>query len=291
MSRRPAEADQRDSKRSKSDAPAGFDIADIRAKLAAKKASVEAQLAARTPVPPAAKATPPAPKPDDHAAALPPSSSVGRSAGPAALPPPPKMDQSVQEKLAAAKARIEAMNARLANPYISGSGTNPKAPPPPKPVAGSVSSIALHPLLMGDTAGSLAEKAANEKKKERDRYKTMAPKFSTVRANQSVVQAAQPVRVAPVPTVVNPYAAPVNPNAQGGGEDRVSARPSRKMQMAAPGRFVRQGDQLRNEQKMDALRQRIAEASKKAGLDSEFDTLERSLKVGLIIVSFIGSDS
>ena len=36
---------------------------------------------------------------------------------------------------------------------------------------------------------------------------------------------------------------------------------------------------MRNEAKLEALKQRIAATSKKAGLDSEFDTLERSLKV------------
>ena len=60
----------------------------------------------------------------------------------------------------------------------------------------------------------------------------------------------------------------------------MAQRRSKKLHFSAAGKYVKQGDALRNEQKMEALRQRIAEASKKAGLDSEFDTLERSLKVG-----------
>ena len=80
-------------------------------------------------------------------------------------------------------------------------------------------------------------------------------------------------------TVVNPYSAaqPVVP----AGEPAAAApaRPNRKFQFAKQGRYVEQGNALRAEQKLEELRQRIAAASKKAGLDSEFDTLERSLRV------------
>jgi U4/U6 small nuclear ribonucleoprotein PRP3 len=134
------------------------------------------------------------------------------------------------------------------------------------------------------TAESSQDK--NEKRRERDRYKTMAPKFSTVRANQAAVvptATAKPVVVTAV--VTNPYAptpaSSSTANGAGNGEEERIAAPrrSRKMNFAPAGKFVQQGDVLRNELKMEALRQRIAEASKKAGLDSEFDTLEKSLKV------------
>jgi U4/U6 small nuclear ribonucleoprotein PRP3 len=78
---------------------------------------------------------------------------------------------------------------------------------------------------------------------------------------------------------MNPYAATPPTGSPAPDEPSVRERKSRKMQFARPGKYVAQGDALRNEIKMEALRQRIAEASKKAGLDSEFDTLERSLKV------------
>jgi U4/U6 small nuclear ribonucleoprotein PRP3 len=131
---------------------------------------------------------------------------------------------------------------------------------------------------MGDAPQSQTEK--NEKRAMRDRYKTMAPKFTSVRANASIAAAAAPARpVAPAP-ILNPYTStPTSSNSPAPEEEKAAARPSRKMQFSRPGKYVAQGDALRNEQKMEALRQRIAEASKKAGLDSEFDTLERSLKV------------
>lgn len=257
-SRRPADdaaAGQPDPKRAKVDAPkpGGFDISSIRAQIAAKKAEAEAKLAAAAPAP-------------------------SRPAGPSSLPPPPKADPSIKERAAAAKARIEALNTRKSNPYLSGSGSMPKPNEERAPLPVLSSSIALHPLLMGDLAGQKEEK--NEKKAMRDRYKPMAPKFSTVKAN--VATQAKPVEVviAPQPSL-NPYAAkaPAGPSAEEGG---VARRTKRQLHFAAPGRFVKQGDALRNEQKMEALRLRIMEKSRKAGLDSEFDTMGRSLKVSTV---------
>ena len=210
---------------------------------------------------------------------------------------------SVQDRVAAVKARIDAMNAK--NAGIPGPSSSAPAPPLPS----LSSSIALHPLLMGDgapTAGSQAEK--NEKKALRDRYKTMAPKFSTVRANQAAAAAAaaqqkekeeEAAKRTIVPSL-NPYSSGgVLPGADGtsgsgdaGAEGvRLRDRKKRQLQFARPGRFVEQGDQLRNAQKMEAVKQRIAEVSKKAGLEGEFDTLEKSLKVRFIgIYSYIVLD-
>ena len=300
-SRRPADVaptDQPDPKRPRNDAPAAFDIAAIRAQIAAKKAQVENLHASES-----SRATPPASGPpqstippdiasiraqvaekkaqmegrtaSNTVSSKPntstPSALPSKPAGPAA-PPPATMDASIAERLAAAKARVEAMNSRMKNPYLSGSGSMPRAGAP-APAAVS-SSINLHPLLANGTAQQ-QQQERNEKKKERDRYKTMAPKFSTVKANQSLAPSAA-ARPAPAPEL-NPYAAKVATNSA--VPDDEGSRRSRKMHFSAPGKYVRQGDALRNEQKMDALRQRIADASRKAGLDSEFDTLERSLKV------------
>lgn len=298
-SRRPADtaaAGQPDSKRVKVDIPApkggsgAFDISSIRAQIAAKKAEAEAKLRNTS----NAASSPSAPS----------TATPARAAGPAALPPPPKMDSAVQDRIAAAKARIEALNSKMSNPYSSGSGSRPvsgssttnsatsssRAAPPVLS-----SSIALHPLLMGDGANSRSEEK-NEKRALRDRYKTMAPKFSSVRANVAVQQKApEPAVVTPQPTL-NPYsaqpasgpgggAAGAAPGGGEGGDGPAAGRRGKKQfQFAAPGRFVRQGDQLRAEAKMEALKQRIAEASRKAGLDSEFDTLEKSLKVSFMFV-------
>lgn len=178
--------------------------------------------------------------------------------------------------MAAARARIDALNKKRA------AGPEAPAAPPPAPKPKASSGVALHPLLMADSVEVAQEK--NEKRALRDRYKTMAPKFSTVRANAAAVEeaAAKAEKAAPAaPTAVsmsNPYAPTaatgIGPEEQGPGP----ARKSRKMNFSAPGKYVKQGDQLRNEIKLEELKQRIAAQSRKAGLDSEFDVLERSLK-------------
>lgn len=277
MSRRPAEDaanGSADPKKAKVEAskPA-FDIAAIRAQIAAKKAALEAAHANGKGSPASGSASP--------APSAPTSQPPSRPAGPAALPPTPTMDASVAERLAAAKARIEALNARSTNPYLSGSGAVPKPPTPaPVPAPTTNTSIALHPLLMAQQETQVKDEK-NEKKKERERYKPMAPKFSTVKANAAVAAAAPApiVPSAPAPSL-NPYAPSSSSTAQGPepGAARAAVRKPKKFQFSTPGRYVRQGDQLRNEEKMEALRQRIAEASRRAGLDSEFDTLGRSLK-------------
>lgn len=118
----------------------------------------------------------------------------------------------------------------------------------------------------------------NEKRALRDRYKPMAPKFSSVKANVGAAPSSSGGQAPVSSAVINPYASSstANPAAD---EPTAPARRSRKIHFAPQGKYIQEGDQLRNEAKMEALKQRIAAASKKAGLDSEFDTLERSLKV------------
>ena len=173
------------------------------------------------------------------------------------------------------------MNARAKNPYLSGAGSMPKADSPAPAAPIGTSSIALHPLLMGE-ATQQQQKEKNEKKKERDRYKTMAPKFSTVKANKSLAPP-EPVRPVVTAPVLNPYASTPVSHTPAQEDAPAPSRRSKKLQFSQPGKYVRQGDTKRNEQKMEALRLRIQDASRKAGLDSEFDTLERSLKVSFAL--------
>ena len=56
------------------------------------------------------------------------------------------------------------------------------------------------------------------------------------------------------------------------------------------------GNQMRQESQLEALKQRIAESARKAGLDSEFETLEKNIKVrifgtGLYIADMVRSAS
>jgi U4/U6 small nuclear ribonucleoprotein PRP3 len=181
------------------------------------------------------------------------------------------------DKIAAAKKRIEAMTARSSNPYLSGSGSMPKAEAA-KPTPGAMSSIALHPLLMGGQQGQEQQVEKNEKRAMRDRYKPMAPKFSSVKANVGAAPTSSGSQAPVSSAVINPYASSSTANSAA-DEPIAPARRSRKIHFAPQGKFIEQGDNLRNEAKMEELKQRIAESSKRTGLDSEFDSLGRSLKV------------
>lgn len=250
-----------------------LDLAAIRAQIAAKKAEVEARIAGSAPGSGAASgaASPARGSGSNSPAPVPPPASSAPSSKPA-----PKIDPDIQARMAAARARIDALNKKRAGPEA------PSAPPP-EPKKPASSGVALHPLLMADSVSVGQEK--NEKRALRDRYKTMAPKFSTVRANAAAVQEAAeraakaaPTPSAPLVSMSNPYAptagSGIGPEEQAPGP----ARRSRKMNFSAPGKYVKQGDQLRNDIKLEELKQRIAAQSRKAGLDSEFDVLERSLK-------------
>jgi U4/U6 small nuclear ribonucleoprotein PRP3 len=79
----------------------------------------------------------------------------------------------------------------------------------------------------------------------------------------------------------NPYAAAAaeasaNPTGfEGASRERVG----RTLRFNPKGKYVAQAAEIRREQQLEALKKRIAENAKKAGLDSEFDTLEKKLKV------------
>ena len=45
------------------------------------------------------------------------------------------------------------------------------------------------------------------------------------------------------------------------------------------GKYVQIGNQMRQEAQLEQLKQRIAESAKKAGLDTEFETLEKNIRV------------
>lgn len=253
-----------------------MDLEAIKAKVAAQKQALQARLAS-------AKSTSSSPKLELGPAAPPP------SAAPAAA-----NKDDIAARMAEVRARINAKKGLLAGAGAAGpsrpdsgdsrdsrgSGSGSPAPAPPTSVSG-IGGVALHPLLAGDIGPSEA-KEKNEKRAMANRYKTMAPKFSSVRANAAAVEAAAQQaeksgdKTAAV--ITNPYAAPAVDEEGQELAAGPSKRSGRKMQFSAPGKYVRQGDQLRNEAKLEALKARIAEQSRKAGLDSEFDVLERSLR-------------
>ena len=54
------------------------------------------------------------------------------------------------------------------------------------------------------------------------------------------------------------------------------------------GKYVQIASQMRQEAQLEQLKQRIAESARKAGLDSEFETAEKNVRVRLCMAFRIG---
>jgi U4/U6 small nuclear ribonucleoprotein PRP3 len=61
-------------------------------------------------------------------------------------------------------------------------------------------------------------------------------------------------------------------------------RTARKFRFNPKGKYTQIAEEMRKEQQLEALKQRIAETAKKAGLDSEFETVEKNIKVRLSLL-------
>ena len=132
--------------------------------------------------------------------------------------------------------------------------------------------MAAHPLLLDSTP------TAPQSKK--DRYKPMQPKFASIKANTRNLPTpapTPPVVVAPSPSI-NPYSAASKESLGGGFEGAPRERAGRKFHFNPKGKYVALGNAMRQETQLEALKQRIAESARKAGLDGDMG-IERTIKV------------
>ncbi|KAG6853010.1 hypothetical protein C0991_007493 [Blastosporella zonata] len=127
--------------------------------------------------------------------------------------------------------------------------------------------MAAHPLLLDTTP------AAPQSKK--DRYKPMQPKFASIKANtRNAPTPPPPPPPVPTPESLNPYAvAAAKDMAEGAPKERTG----RTFRFNPKGKYVALGNQVRQENQLEALKQRIAESARKAGLDSDMG-IEKTIK-------------
>jgi U4/U6 small nuclear ribonucleoprotein PRP3 len=134
--------------------------------------------------------------------------------------------------------------------------------------------MAAHPLLLDQTP------ALPQSKK--DRYKPMQPKFASIKANvrSQPSPSPAPVPIATPSPAANPYsAASNNATKEGTGfEGAPRERAGKKFHFNPKGKYIAMADQMRQEQQLEALKQRIAESSRKAGLDGDM-AIEKAVKV------------
>ncbi|KAK2465094.1 hypothetical protein APHAL10511_002902 [Amanita phalloides] len=249
--------------------------AEIAAKLAAMRnasfgvgtgpATIAPKLAAPTPVKPAAP-LPSVPTPSSSV-----SSRTASAAGPSG-PGTPAMGDDLTRRVAEAKRRVTEAQTKLAvkdNPYMTMARDGKKKGNAPVEQAhqGAGLKMAAHPLLL-DTTPTLPQS-------KKDRYKPMQPKFASIKANARNVPTPPPL---PPPTKTpestNPYAAPVKDT---GFEGVPKERSGRSFRFNPKGKYVALANQMRQDNQLEALKQRIAESARKAGFDGEM-AIEKNLK-------------
>ncbi|EJF58960.1 PRP3-domain-containing protein [Dichomitus squalens LYAD-421 SS1] len=244
--------------------------------IAQKRAEIAAKIAAMKK---GASATPSAaPRPPVVSAAA--SVSASASASAAASPSPPIPDDMAR-RIAEAKRRVAEAQSKLAvkdNPYMSvpqqGKKKNSNVVTPEPTQQGAGLKMAAHPLLLDNTPTLPQSK--------KDRYKPMQPKFASIKANvrNAPTPPPAPTPVVPIETKTNPYAsAAATPAAESGFEGAPKERVGRQFRFNPKGKYVQIANQVRQEAQLEQLKQRIAESAKKAGLDTEFETLEKNIRV------------
>lgn len=134
--------------------------------------------------------------------------------------------------------------------------------------------MAAHPLLLDQTPVLAQSK--------KDRYKPMQPKFASIKANtrNQPTPTATPIPIHTPSPAVNPYSsAGKEPT---GFEGAPRERAGRKFHFNTKGKYVALGNQMRQEQQLEALKQRIAESARKAGMDGDLG-IEKAIKVCSIV--------
>lgn len=165
---------------------------------------------------------------------------------------------------------------RRAQAAFQRSGLNAQpAPAAPAPTAPPVERKetqpqGIHPLLLGDAA------------KIQEKFRSLAPKFASIQANKRLPSGrSQPATknildAKPVPL------SSTNPYLSGDTDKKEGPKPKsmhRALQFHRPGKYVMQAEQIRRDEQMQALKERIQETARKAGLQDELLDNERILRV------------
>ncbi|PPQ93764.1 hypothetical protein CVT25_008144 [Psilocybe cyanescens] len=194
----------------------------------------------------------------------------------------PAISDDLFRKVAEAKRRVADAQSKLAikdNPYMSlaqSTKRNKTNTPQEQTQQGAGLKMAAHPLLL-DTTPTVPQS-------KKDRYKPMQPKFASIKANTRNQPSPTPASVAPSivpsPAAANPYSAGAASGSNkdaGAFEGAPRERAGRKFHFNPKGKYVALGNQMRQENQLEALKQRIAESARKAGLDGDMG-IEKTIK-------------
>ncbi|KAF8316841.1 PRP3-domain-containing protein [Clavulina sp. PMI_390] len=252
-------------------------IAKARAAIAAKVASYNQNHSNKLGGPSPASVAAGGGGPASVAAAV--AASKNASAAAAAGAKAPTIDvTAMARQIAEAKRRALASQATRAvqeNPYLSmpvAAGKKKAAAPVEPGPQGAGLKMAAHPLLLDSTP------IAPQSNKER--YKPMQPKFASIKASNTSALSlvGKPAALASASATANPYAAAAASGPDSGFEGAPKERVGKSFKFNQKGKYVAQAEQLRKDAQLEALKQRIAERAGRAGLDSEFEGMEKNMR-------------
>uniref|UniRef100_A0A0K3CCK5 BY PROTMAP: gi/472581686/gb/EMS19409.1/ U4/U6 small nuclear ribonucleoprotein PRP3 [Rhodosporidium toruloides NP11] gi/647398351/emb/CDR42185.1/ RHTO0S06e10726g1_1 [Rhodosporidium toruloides] n=1 Tax=Rhodotorula toruloides TaxID=5286 RepID=A0A0K3CCK5_RHOTO len=268
--------------------PAGgppIDIAAKRAEILAKLAKMKGANGGGLGAPPASASSSSAPPPAPPSAGLPQRSTPNL---PSAPPQQPGLDPDIARKIAEAKKRVAEMAAKSqaqaqakANPYLSATFQGKKKEPAIDASVAAKGGLAVtaHPLLLDNSVPAPTTK--------KDRYKPMAPKFSTTKAN---VSTPSPRPATPVPSTsdvpaesltATPFFDPRLGYGSAGvtGKSHMGKGHARQgLHFRQAGTYIKKGEAMRAEARMDELKQRILESSQKAGVQSDLEETAKKVR-------------
>ncbi|KAJ6609702.1 pre-mRNA processing factor 3-domain-containing protein [Mycena sp. CBHHK59/15] len=171
-------------------------------------------------------------------------SSGPTSASGSPAPSKEAIDKRIKRLVSDAHSRLAVKD----NPYMSmpQSGKN-KARPVEVTQQGAGLKMAAHPLLLDTTP------VAPQSKK--DRYKPMQPKFASIKANTRNIPTPPPAPVPVVPESLNPYASSSTSKDTGLFDGAPKDRSGRNFRFNPKGKYVALGNQMRQENQLEALKQ------------------------------------
>lgn len=132
--------------------------------------------------------------------------------------------------------------------------------------------VGIHPLLLGDAA------------RIQEKFRSLAPKFASIQANKRQIPG-KPPPSSSFSSILDAKPIPVKPkNPYLPSEvDRVEGpKPKsmhRALQFHRPGKYILEAEQIRRDEKMNALKERIQATAQKVGLQDELLGDERVLRV------------
>lgn len=192
------------------------------------------------------------------------------------LAPAPKASSSIQSRIDEIKARVAAATSKssAASQQRTASPTTPgyQAPAFDDAIARARGGldVGLHPALMGDTS--------HDGKLSKSRQ-AIQPKFATTMANQrseipNVIS--KPSKSKKQLDLSGPSAeetrnSPYFDPSFGAKTATLRARTSRQLMFNQKGKYIQQAAALRRQAALEAMKKRIAESSRKAGIDEDLD--------------------